>query len=549
MADTNFNDSQLPTHEEELDFNADADMAAADQEQALAATVPNGAANALEGVATTGGTDPTNPKDGNRPRKIRKTSHRQRGQGQSTDPRAGESSYLISPDLLYYLVHGAPPASVTTKSMRDSLVVSARSFTWQAGLLYKVLVSGETRKVATREELPQIFAWCHEQGHVGQRATYDRVHRTYWWPGMKNACYAYVKHCINCQKQHDTSVRTDRELQPVCVEGMTPFQKLAIDFAGPLPKTTKGHKFLLVVVCYVTKWVEAIPLPSNTASLTAETFVNQIISRYGCPLEVASDNGSSFDGEFSELLQTWGVRAIRIAPYNPQSNGLVERCIKTLKGALSRMAGNRPHTWDQCLGWVLFAYRHGKQASTGFSPHYLLFGRNALLPEQLALLANDFTLSDSGDVQTYVNQLVVTSYRMQFTLQHAHANIVASQEQQRLDFAIRKKTQARRIQQIRDLPLGSLVLAQKPLTTVTGLQQSWRGPYRLLSFSSIAKKTALLLELDTNKTCRRAVAHLKPYHHSGLDLPSVAQDPAPLGTLRALPPREPPTALPLLPPP
>jgi hypothetical protein len=450
----------------------------------------------------------------------------------------GELSYLVPPNLLYFLRHGTCSSSVTTKSMKNSLAVSARAFVWHSDALHKVLVSGASRQVPCQHDLPQIFAWCHDQGHVGQRATYTRVRRTYWWTGMKKDCYSYVQQCLNCQKQHDTSTRTDRNLQSVRIEGLAPFQKLAIDFAGPLPQTTTGHKFLLVVVCYVTKWVEAIPLPTNTASLTAETFVNQIISRYGCPLELASDNGSSFDGEFAALLQTWGVLAIRIAPYNPQANGLVERCIKTLKGALSRMAGNRPHTWDQQLGWVLFAYRNGLQKSTGFSPHYLLFGRDALMPEQLALLAKDFVVDDSGDVQTYVGQLVVTSYRMQFALQHAHSNIVASQAQQRLDFATRHKSQARRIELIRNLPLDSLVLAQKPLTSVTGLQQSWRGPYRLLHFTSLAKKSALLCELSTGKQVRRAVAHLKPYYQSDLAALSAAQ---------ALPLQESLPALPLLP--
>jgi hypothetical protein len=287
----------------------------------------------------------------------------------------GITPYLINNELSHFLQNGSFQSQHLSKSQRASIRKTAKSFVWKDGQLFKCLSSEVYRQVPTASMLSQVLAWCHDQGHVGQVATYSRVRKTFWWDGMKQACYDYVRNCVNCQKQHDPSMRTDRDMRPVSVQGLLPFQKVAVDLAGPLPKSSTGFKHIMVVVCYLTKWVEAFPLKNNKASTCAEVFVQEIIARYGCPLEVVSDNGHSFNGKFYDCMTQWGIHNLRIAPYHPQSNGLVERCIQTLKRALSRMTGSKSTTWDRMLGWVLLAYRNSQQKSTGFSPHFLLWKR------------------------------------------------------------------------------------------------------------------------------------------------------------------------------
>jgi hypothetical protein len=423
----------------------------------------------------------------------------------------GIPPYPLNKELSYFLKHGSFYTSSLSKSRRASIRKSARSFIWQDEHLYKCLSPEVYRKVPTLSMMPQVFAWCHEQGHVGQVATYNRVRKTYWWDGMKQDCYNYVKHCETCQKQHDPSVRTDRDMQPICVQGLLPFQKVAVDLAGPLPKTHTGFNHLLVVICYLTKWMEAIPIKNNKASTCAEVFVKDVIARFGCPLEVVSDNGHSFNGKFKICMAQWGIHNIRVAPYHPQSNGLVERCIQTIKRALSRMTGTKPHTWDKMLGWVLLAYRNSQQKSTGFSPHFLLFGREALLPEQVSLLTADLVIDETVGIQRYLDDLLTSAFDIQDTLDKVQDNVALSQDQQRRDFAIRRQSQTRRIASVQSLSAGSLLLAKRPHSQVTGLTQSWRGPYTLLRFLSAAKKSALLQEVSTGKQVRRAVAQLKPY--------------------------------------
>lgn len=423
----------------------------------------------------------------------------------------GNEAYPLNDALSSYLQTNKYPAGVTTKSQKASLRKSAGKYYWKEGKLYKVLSGELHRNVPPTSMIPQVFRWCHDMGHLGQRATYDRVRQTYWWEGMKEDCYAYVKSCEACQRAHDTSIRTDREMHPVSVEGLLPFQKVAIDLAGPLPKTGKGNRFAMVVVCYITKWMEVFPLQNDLAATCAEVFVQEIIARYGCPLEVVSDNGHSFDAVFAVCMRQWGILNLRIAAYHPQSNGLVERCIKTMKHALSRLVGDQTVTWDCCLAWVLMAYRNTSRKSTGYSPHFLLFGRNAVMPEQLTLQTESLVLDENDSLDKYAQDILVLSQNLQDTLTQAQHNVGESQERQRRDFATRKKTQAARLAKVRDLEPGALLLAKRPHSQVLGLGQSWRGPYELLRFVSPAKRSAILKELQTGKEVRRAVGHLKPF--------------------------------------
>jgi hypothetical protein len=446
---------------------------------------------------------------------------------------SGILPYLLPDSLQHFLLTRSFTAEASTRSARNSLRHASKSYSFREDKLCKKLSTGDIRLIPKSEDLPQIFTQCHGQGHPGQRATYNRVRRTYWWPGMKTTCYQYVKSCEQCQKQHDVSQRTDRSLQTVSVQGLLPFQKVAIDLAGPLPKTISGNKHIVVMVCYLTKWIEAVAVPDNTAFTVAQTFFREVVCRHGCPLELSMDNGSHFQGEFLIQLQAWGMERVRIAPYNPQANGLVERCIQTLKGSLSRTALQRTDTWDEQLPWTLLAYRNVQQKSTGYTPYSLVYGREMMLPEQIQLYANRFQMSEEESLQHLTGQLTVVAKQMEHSILHAQGNVELSQQKQRLDFETRKKSQEARVKQVRELPLNSLVLAKRPGSSVTSLQPSWIGPFVLQGFTTDQKKTATLLDTSTNKVIYRAVAQVKPYHEpdplfaSTSQISMIPKDPQP----------------------
>ena len=98
----------------------------------------------------------------------------------------------------------------------------------------------------------------------------------------------------------------------------------------------------------------------------------------GIPEEVLTDQGSNFTSKLlSELYRLLKIQAVRTSPYHPQCDGLVERFNQTLKMMLRKFVTKEGKDWDKLLPYVLFAYREVPQASTGFSPFELIYGRKS----------------------------------------------------------------------------------------------------------------------------------------------------------------------------
>ena len=125
-----------------------------------------------------------------------------------------------------------------------------------------------------------------------------------------------------------------------------------------------------------TRYPDAIALPSIDTERVAEALV-EMFSRVGVPKEVLSDRGTNFTSELmKEVARLLSVRQLHTSPYHPMANGMVEKFNGTLKLMLKRMCAEKPRDWDRYLAPLLFAYREVPQASLGFSPFELLYGRH-----------------------------------------------------------------------------------------------------------------------------------------------------------------------------
>lgn len=123
-----------------------------------------------------------------------------------------------------------------------------------------------------------------------------------------------------------------------------PFQRVAMDIVGPLPRSRSGN-------------------------------------RVGLPEEILTDQGSNFCSQLlGEVYRLLHIHGLRTSPYHPQSDGLVERFNQTLKEMLRKTASEEGKDWDKLIPYVLFAYREVPQESTGFSPFELLYGREVRGP-------------------------------------------------------------------------------------------------------------------------------------------------------------------------
>ena len=181
-----------------------------------------------------------------------------------------------------------------------------------------------------------------------------------------------------------------------------------IDITGPFVKTRRGNRFILVVVDYFTKWVELFPLPSIKATVIAQTFLDEVIGRFGFSIRVISDNGVQFLSDvFIQLCELLAITHRRTPLYHPQSN-LSERINRTLKPILALLAHNDSKSWDLKLPQIAFALRTVPSESTGFSPAFLMFGRHPRQPLDLFLPPPSITdeLLTADESSAYRQQLL-----------------------------------------------------------------------------------------------------------------------------------------------
>ena len=152
-----------------------------------------------------------------------------------------------------------------------------------------------------------------------------------------------------------------------------------------MPKSLSGNKYCLVMMDYYTKWPEVFAVADQQA-LTVARALLYFVSRHGIPQVLHSDQGRLFDNEvIREVCKMLGIQKVRTSSYHPEADGLVERMNRTILQMLSKYAAEQPTEWDLFIQPLVGAYRTAVQASTGFSPFALVYGRKASAPVDIAL--------------------------------------------------------------------------------------------------------------------------------------------------------------------
>ena len=160
-----------------------------------------------------------------------------------------------------------------------------------------------------------------------------------------------------------------------------PFKVAAIDIMGPFPRSTKGNLYILVLAYYFSKWVELMPLPDMHADTVSRVLLASVFSRFRVPCQLHSDQGPQFESTLmAELCKLLGIKKTRTTPYHPQGDGMVELANRTVQVALQSYVDRNHAEWDSHLPLVQLAYNTSVHWVTGYTPHFVLFGREAGLP-------------------------------------------------------------------------------------------------------------------------------------------------------------------------
>ena len=254
--------------------------------------------------------------------------------------------------------------------------------------------------VQCRKAVLQLAHQIPLAGHLGRQKTAQRILQRFYWPSLFKDVADFCKSCSECQKTSPgQKLRAPLIPLPVVEE---PFQRIAMDIVGPLPKSRAGHRYILVICDYATRYPEAVPLRSIDATHVAEELM-KVFARVGIPQEILTDQGANFTSQLlREVYRLLHVQPIRTSPYHPQTDGLVERFNQTLKAMLRRAATDEGRDWDKLIPYLLFAYREVPQASTGFSPFELLYGRAVRGPLDILKECWEASSKSSESIVSYV---------------------------------------------------------------------------------------------------------------------------------------------------
>jgi transposase InsO family protein len=246
-------------------------------------------------------------------------------------------------------------------------------------------------------------------------------------------------------------------------------QRLAVDILGPLPVTERGNKYLLVITDYFTKWVEVIPLRSQDAISVADALLNSVISRFGVPSELHSDQGRNFESAvLSHLCTRLGINKTRTSPYRPQSDGQTERFNRTLLDAIAKLPdANRQ--WDTLAPIVCMYYRATVHSSTGVSPALLMLGRELNLPVDVVFPCKAAGTSES--IPEYADEL---KEKLEVASEFARKHLELTWE--------RMQSQAPVSRNAKSLDLTEEVYVFSPVLkngVTPKLTSFWRGPFTI----------------------------------------------------------------------
>ncbi|GJR40853.1 reverse transcriptase domain-containing protein, partial [Tanacetum coccineum] len=158
--------------------------------------------------------------------------------------------------------------------------------------------------------------------------------------------------------------------------------KKGIDFMGPFP-SSRGNKYILVAVDYLSKWVEAKALPTNDARVVVK-FLKSLFARFGTLRAIISDRGTHFcNDQFAIVMSKYGVTHRLATAYHPQMSGQVKLSNRGLKRILERTVRENRASWFDKQEDALWAFRTAYKTPIGCTHYKLVYGKSCHLPVEL----------------------------------------------------------------------------------------------------------------------------------------------------------------------
>ena len=379
---------------------------------------------------------------------------------------------------------------------------------YKGSVLYYEWITNEDRSrlllVVPHGLKDQIIGMCHDNitaGHLSAEKTLIRLRNQFFWRGMGHDCQLYVKSCSSCSQQKKSSRKPRAGL---CnYHAGNPLDRVHVDILGPFPVSNNGNRYVLMLVDQFTKWIEAYPIPDQTAETVARKIVDNFIARFGSPVVIHTDQGRQFESDlFGAVCSLLDIAKTRTTPTHPASNGQVERYNRTILAMIRCYLNNGVNKWDEPIPLLAGAIRSMQNRHTGMTANMLMLGREVRRP--MPIIFGPPSNGDSPTVPEYVRGLLED-------LREAH---ITAREQLHTSLRVQKSTYDTRLHvtqyQPGDLVYRSNLLLKKGQSRK--LQPPWIGPFLVtkklseVTYKVQNRRRTFVLHHDNMQPCRdRAV--------------------------------------------
>jgi hypothetical protein len=212
--------------------------------------------------------------------------------------------------------------------------------------------------------------------HLGYQKTVAAIKSHYFWPGRKREIAEYIARCMECQEVKAEQRHPTRLLQPVPILEWK-WEVVMMNFITGLPRITKLHDLIMVVVNKLTKFAHFIPLKTtHKATDVADIFIMEVARLHKIPKTIMSNRDPKFTSNFWKgLFKGFRMNLNFSTTYHLESDGQTERVNRVIEYILRMYVMDKPSRWEDYMHLVEFAYNNGYHASLKMSPFEALYGR------------------------------------------------------------------------------------------------------------------------------------------------------------------------------
>ena len=273
-----------------------------------------------------------------------------------------------------------------------------------------------------------------DAGHQGQARTLALAQERFWWPMLVEDCKAMIRGCQHC---HAFKGAIPKAL--LCpIRAYAPLELMHVDFKSietdmELNKPP-GVKNVLVITDHFKQYAMAFVTKDQTAKTVARVLYEWFITVFGVPAKLLNDRGANFTSTLvEELCSAFGIEKCHTTSYHAQCNGQVEHFHQTLFCMLGKLTKDKKAQWKKHLLEVLQAYNSTRSVVTGYSPHYLMFGRYPRLLIDF-YFPTQGAFEHSRHVPEYVDE-IRHCFKEAYTEAHIQTNLKADWQKQNYDRA------------------------------------------------------------------------------------------------------------------